>query len=203
MKIVIFSILPVQVGETCRMTDSTSYAGCWAKTVSEESQWLVQAVVVISPIVSCLASCIVLTDIFGLVLLKAGMPASVYENRNLVITLLSSLVLYPLCILKDLSALKSVSVLGVFGHLVAMSALSIRIWDRSYFQGGKFFSAIVPKVQEGIAAAAAVAVAKGSQTGIKAVFKSLSKWFILASLLSYCFVTHYNVSHTHTHLSLA
>ena len=178
------------MGETCRLTDSVSYAGCWAKTVSVESQWLVQGVVVISPIVSCLASCIVLTDIFGLVLLKAGLPPAVYENRNLVITLLSSFVLYPLCILKDLSALKSVSVLGVFGPLVAMGALAYRIFDRSYFTGGKFFTAVVPKVQAGVAAAAGAVAAKGGA----GIVGTLSKYFILASLLSYCFVTHYNVS---------
>lgn len=164
------------------MTDSVTYAGAWAKTVSPESQWLVQSVVVISPIVSCLASSIVLTDILGLVLLKLGMPSSVYGNRNVVIGILSSCVLYPLCILKDLSALKSVSVLGVAGHLVAMGALALRIMDKSYFQGGKFFAP---------AAAAATASAGAVTQAAKA---GLSKWFVLASLLSYCFVTHYNVS---------
>ena len=162
------------------MTDSVTYAGAWSKTVSPESQWLVQSVVVISPIVSCLASSIVLTDILGLVLLKLGLPASVYGNRNVVIGILSSCVLYPLCILKDLSALKSVSVLGVAGHLVAMGALALRIFDKSYFTGGKFFAPAA-------ASASAGAVTQAAKAG-------LSKWFVLASLLSYCFVTHYNVS---------
>ena len=163
------------------MTDSVSYAGAWSKTVSPESQWLVQSVVVVSPIVSCLASTIVLTDILGLVLLKIGMPASIYGNRNLVIGILSTCVLYPLCILKDLSALKSVSVLGVAGHLVAMGALALRIYDKSYFPGGKFFSAVAAASSTATTAAASVGTA------------ALSKWFVLASLLSYCFVTHYNV----------
>ena len=162
------------------MTDSTTYAGAWSKTVSPESEWLVQSVVVVSPIVSCLASSIVLTDILGLVLLKLGVPASVYGNRNLVIGILSTCVLFPLCILKDLSALKSVSVLGVAGHLVAMGALSLRVRDKSYFAGGQYFTAPV-------AGAAKANVAKVG-------FAGLSKWFVLASLLSYCFVTHYNVS---------
>jgi hypothetical protein len=168
------------------MTDSTTYAGAWSKTVSPESEWLVQSVVVVSPIVSCLASSIVLTDILGLVLLKLGMPASVYGNRNLVIGILSTCVLFPLCILKDLSALKSVSVLGVAGHLVAMGALSLRVRDRSYFAGGKFFTAPV---------ATATAVAGVAKASVEKVgLAGLSKWFVLASLLSYCFVTHYNVS---------
>ena len=168
------------------MTDSTTYAGAWSKTVSPESEWLVQSVVAVSPIVSCLASSIVLTDILGLVLLKLGVPASVYGNRNLVIGILSTCVLFPLCILKDLSALKSVSVLGVAGHLVAMGALSLRVRDKSYFAGGQYFTAPV---------AAATAVAGAAKASVAKVgFVGLSKWFVLASLLSYCFVTHYNVS---------
>ena len=176
------------------MTDSTTYAGAWSKTVSPESEWLVQSVVVVSPIVSCLASTIVLTDILGLVLLKLGMPASVYGNRNLVIGILSTCVLFPLCILKDLSALKSVSVLGVAGHLVAMGALSLRVRDKSYFAGGKFFTAPAAAAVSA-AGAAAGAVAGAAKAGVaKAGIAGLSKWFVLASLLSYCFVTHYNVS---------
>lgn len=173
------------------MTDSNTYAGAWSKTVSPESEWLVQSVVVISPIVSCLASSIVLTDILGLVLLKLGMPASVYGNRNLVIGILSTCVLFPLCILKDLSALKSVSVFGVAGHLVAMGALALRVRDKSYFAGGKFFTApLATATATATAAAAGVAKASVAKGGIA----GLSKWFVLASLLSYCFVTHYNVS---------
>ena len=47
------------------MTGTNSYADVWSKTISKESSWVVQMVVLVSPIVSCLASGIVLTGTVG------------------------------------------------------------------------------------------------------------------------------------------
>ena len=49
------------LGKSCEMTNSTTYAEVWSKTVSKTSSWIVQGVTVVAPIVSCLASSIVLT----------------------------------------------------------------------------------------------------------------------------------------------
>jgi hypothetical protein len=49
------------VGETCRMTDSNTYSEAWSRTISPDTEWIVQTVTVVSPIVSCLANTIVLT----------------------------------------------------------------------------------------------------------------------------------------------
>ena len=177
------------VGETCRLTDSATYSEAWSKTVSANSQWIIQSVVVISPIVSCLASTIVLTDIFGLLLRLIGLPGSVYTNRNVVIGILATFVLYPLSILKDLSALKSVSLFGIAGHLTAMGALAVRILDKSYFPGGVFAAPLLaPKKAANAAKAASIAAQKAAS----APGGNAAKWLVLASLLSYCFVTHYN-----------
>ena len=111
------------IGETCRLTNSSTYSEAWSNTVSTKSRWVVQLVVVIAPIVSCLANCIVLADIFRLLFQSLGFPVLVYENRNLVITLLSTFILYPLCIQKSFSGLKTISILGLLGHLTAMLAL--------------------------------------------------------------------------------
>ena len=43
--------------------------------------------------------------------------------------------------LQDLSALKSVSVVGIAGHLLAMAAFGKRIADKSYFPGGVYYVA--------------------------------------------------------------
>jgi hypothetical protein len=172
------------VGETCRLTESATYSEAWSKTVSANSQWIIQSVVVVSPIVSCLASTIVLTDIFGLLLRLVGVPGSVYTNRNAVIAILATFVLYPLSILKDLSALKSVSLFGIAGHITAMGALAWRIVDKSYFAGGKYALSAVAAAK----AAKAAALAKK----IPSPGGNAAKWLVLASLLSYCFVTHYN-----------
>ena len=65
--------------------------------------------------------------------------------------------LYPLSILKDLSALKSVSLFGIAGHLTAMGALAARVADQSYRPGGAFAPAAAAAAQ---AKARAVAAAE-------------------------------------------
>lgn len=172
------------IGETCKLTNSSTYSEAWSKSISQKTQWIVQTVVILAPIVSCLANVIVLTDILGLLFKSVGLPVAVYANRNLVITLLSAVVLFPLCIQSNLSGLKSVSTLGLAGHLLAMGALVVRLLDKSYLPGGQFYKSLlaIPAVVNSPASNAAAAV-------------SVAKWSTLASLLSYCYVTHYNVSH--------
>lgn len=53
-----------------------------------------------------------LTDVLTLALRVAGLPSILYLNRPFVIALLTAAVLYPVCSVKDLSGLKSTSVLG-------------------------------------------------------------------------------------------
>ncbi len=176
------------VGETCRLTKSSTFGEAWSKTVSVKSQWIVQFVVTVAPIISCVANTIVLTDVLKLLLQVAGTPPWVYSNRPYVVLLLCTFILFPICTVKDLSALKSVSVIGLAGQLTAMIALATRLFDGSYKLGGKYYE--TAKIgHQAITAAAAAALSGGSVEPF-----ALSKWFILASLLSYCFVTHYNVS---------
>ena len=175
------------IGETCELTDSFSYPEAWGNTVSLKSQWIVTMTIVIAPIVSCLANSIVLVDILGLIMRNLGLPLALYGNRNTVIAILSTFILFPLCSLKDLSALKSVSAFGILGQLVAMATLAIRLDDKSYFPGGQFFMRKFP-----IPTAAAAAVIPSSIDN--------SKWFVLASILSYCMVSHYNAPRYYSEL---
>lgn len=165
------------VGESCRLTNSTTYSEAWTKSISQKTEWLITTVTLIAPIISSLANTIVLTDIFGFALRYFGLPEVIWGNRNTVITILLSFVLFPISIIKDLSGLRNISVFGILGHLLAVAALGIRILDKSYSVGGRFYDsalhATIPAVLDQY---------------------SPSKYFILASLLSYCFVTHYNVS---------
>ena len=136
---------------------------------------------------SCLASCIVLTDILSLTLKSAGLPLRFYGNRDLIILLLTVLILFPLCCMKDLDALKSVSALGLVGQLTANLALLIRIFDSSYEPGGIYsYHSIQKHLVLQKALSDDLGVVETSSASIK-------EWFVLASLLSYCFNAHYNV----------
>lgn len=177
----------VMIGETCKLTKSSTYGEAWRRTVSEKSEWIIQAVVLIAPIVTCLASTIVLTDILSMSMRGIGAPLSLYGNRNLVIALLGSIILYPLCILQDLSAFKAVSAVGLLGHFSAMAVFAIRILDKSYVLGGKYNPIIAKTIIKTAAKPAATAAATAA-----VVTPVASKWFIVASILSYCFQAHYN-----------
>lgn len=187
------------LGETCRITEKNTFGEAWNTCVSASSQWIVQFVITMAPIVSCIANTIVLTDVLKLLMRVLGLPAMVYGTRPLVVAILAAFILYPVCIVEDLTALKSVSTVGLLGQFTAMAAMGIRILDGSYRAGGQFYATMqtaapAAKVignaavcSKPVAAAAVTAAAGG------AVMASLSKWFVLASLLSYCYVTHYNV----------
>lgn len=181
------------VGKTCEMTGTSTFGEAWEATISKDSRWIVQTVVTVAPIVSCLANVIVLTDILGLIARSLGAPVWLHGNRDLVIALLGTFVLFPLCTMKDLSALKSISVIGIGGHLSAMAAVAFRLKDKSYLPGGAFYTGSL--LEAANVAAAKVSQAQG--TKLSAVTSTtfgadISKWFVLASLLSYCFVSHYN-----------
>jgi hypothetical protein len=167
------------IGETCRMTESNTFSDAWSKAVSSRSSVLVQFVVTVAPIISCIANTIVLTDVIKLFLRLLKAPIWLLNNRAAIVAMLASIVLFPICTVRDLSALRSVSAVGLAGQAAAMSALAIRLFDGSYQPGGAYYTDLTPTILSSSAVSST---------------PTLSKWFILASLLSYCFVTHYNVS---------
>lgn len=169
------------IGETCRITKTYTFSDAWSKAVSEKSNQVVQFVVTAAPIVSCVANTIVLTDVLKMFLRLFHAPSWLLQCRPAIVALLSGVVLYPLCTVKDLAALRSVSAMGLVGQLSAMAALAIRLIDGSYRPGGRYYADLQTSLAN-TAATAGATVSGGS----------ISKWFVLAALLSYCFVTHYN-----------
>lgn len=166
------------VTDTCCMTGSTSYADCWAESVSPKTKWVAQAVVGIGPLVGCLANTIILTDLFSGILQSLGAPVTIFANRNLVAAVLCIGVLYPLCSLPNLNAMKNASLLGLLGQVIATLVIALRAMDKSYFPGGVY-------ALEHNAAAVVKASVLPPSTGIY-------QWCVFAALLSYCCVSHYN-----------
>lgn len=194
------------IGKTCQITKSNSYGEAWRRTVSESSGWIIQAVVIVAPIVTCLANTIVLTDILTLIMKTFGLPFWLHSQRNLVIGILGTFILYPLCILQDLSAFKSVSAVGILGHLTAMGAFAFRLMDKSYLPTGIYHSTSILAKQSGAILSQSVTTASNAiaSTGAAAAAAASSgntaKWFILASILSYCFQSHYNAPRYYSEL---
>lgn len=166
------------VAETCRLTGVSTYGDCWAETVSPKSRWFIQTIICLGPLIACLANTIVLTDLLAAILQSLNFPLALCENRVAVAMLLCGFIIYPLCSVQDLKALQSSSILGFAGQVVAMVVVAVRAADKSYLPGGMYAveQMHIPQV-----------VAESGEAGA-----SLFRWFVFTSLLSYCFVAHYN-----------
>ena len=82
--------------------------------------------------------------------------------------------------------LKSASALGLLGHLSALGVLLKRAFDGSYAVGGQYYA--------GSAIEAAAKAAKKCQVSAAATAFPSSAYFVVASMVSYCIVTHYNTA---------
>jgi hypothetical protein len=171
-------------------------------------------VITIAPWIGCLSNVIVLTDVLRHILLQfislfiangdkgqslaLLMKSLISESRPTVIMILLC-ILYPLCMMKDLSALKAVSLFGLCGHVLTLIVLARRIQDGSYrYPHGQFYESanFATTVSAG---AGSVSPSIASRSWFKYLSNlmttsPLAKTVLFASLLSYCLVTHYNVS---------
>lgn len=173
------------LSEVCRITNSPTYPEAWARTIGPKSKFMVSFVIVMAPIIACLSNTIVLTEVLGTLLSVFGAPASIAGNRNVVIALLSSLVFFPLCVKQNLGNLKNASLFGIFGHLTALGVMAKRAFDGSYAAGGAYYAGSAME-------AAALAAAKTKAKAVVAAPPTLSAYFVVASMVSYCIVSHYN-----------
>jgi len=80
-------------------------------------------------------------DLFGALavgLLPKSVPA-ILKTRSTVLVILHAIPILPLCLLKDLSALKYSSMTGLAGIFYTVYFVFKRLKDGSYSKGGKFF----------------------------------------------------------------
>ena len=175
------------LSEVCRITNSSTYPEAWGRTISQNTKFLVSLVIVLAPIIACLSNTIVLTEVLGTLLKVAGAPVAISGNRNVVIALLSTFIFYPLCVKKDLGTLKSASAFGLLGHLSALGVMLKRAFDGSYAVGGQFYAG------SAMEAAAKAATKSKAAAAVSTAFPT-SAYFLVASMVSYCIVSHYNTA---------
>eukprot|EP01084_Bolivina_argentea_P292720 503311_1 len=96
--------------------------------------------------------------------------------RPVGLTLITMMVLFPLCLLKDLSALAFSSIVGMFGTLFTAIVFGVRYFDRSYTPGGRFYEHLC--------------LSSRGSFGDSAAVNRLT--LILISMLSTGFIAHYN-----------
>lgn len=120
-------------------TNSKNIAEIWSKLFSPKTKWIVD----VSIFALCFGCCVFYSafvgDIFSALASAARLP-SYLTTRWIVLVALSTIVLLPLCLLDDLSALQFSSKIGVAGILITLFYHILRAIDGKYSPGSALLS---------------------------------------------------------------
>lgn len=130
---------------------ANTYRDTWAKVFGEKTAFMPDITVVLLTACAALGYSIIIGDSFAGIAQLAG-ATGVLASSNAWILLLSAFVLLPLALLRDLSSLAIGSVIGTAGTCYTALFIFLRLLDRSYAPGGKFFGAIAASAQPAFAA---------------------------------------------------
>ena len=165
------------IGEACELTGEATFKGLWKRTIGEKSTYLVDSMIA----TMCLSCSVIysgiLGDVFTSLLRQTGFPNQ-WNGRASNIVIISAVVLLPLCLIKDLSALAFTSVLGFTSILYTVLFVLTRFFDGSYrLPGGKY-------LQDGLIVTPAFKTASPWNFGLKSL--------VLTSNLGLAYIAHYN-----------
>ncbi|KAL3934575.1 MAG: hypothetical protein SGBAC_009740 [Bacillariaceae sp.] len=166
------------IGESCELTGEKTFKDLWGRTIGEDSKVLVDMTIALMCFSACVIYSGILGDVFTQLLSQAGFPDQ-WNGRTSNILAITSFILLPLSLIKDLSALAFTSLLGFAAIMYTVFFIVFRALDGSYKIGsGKF-------VADGLLLAQP-AFTKSSLLNFD--FTSL----VLASNLGLAYIAHYN-----------
>ncbi len=162
------------IGRVCALTGADSYSNAWEKTIGDSSAWVPALFCTLKTFIAILAYSMVLAETFAGIFQAMGLGLS----RGQTLIGLTTIVLLPLCLLKNLASLAPFSLLGIFGMALTVACMGVRYFDGSYaLPSGKFLES----------------VAKIPAFGVKGASSVLSaNSFILVCMLSTAFMAHFN-----------
>jgi amino acid permease len=159
------------IGRLCAETNTESYADAWDATVGAKWSWLIAFSCFVDCFAGNLSYSMILADTFTSLL--SGVGIAVTRTQSLLGV--TSVVLLPLCLLKNLSSLAPFSLVGIIGMLYTTLAMVLRYVGGNYQAGGEFFGA--------------VAAPSFGTLGAASVFSPNS--LILMCMLSNAFISHF------------
>ena len=175
------------IGKACEKHNATTFKDVWSKSVGPDSAWAISGAITAKCFFASLAYSIIIGDTFSALASTFALPAFFQVRRN-VILIMTALVLFPLNSLKSLSALAPFSLLGLGGTLYTAIVMAVRYFDKSYAVGGAFYTALK---------AAPKPVLPSFGTGGGGLNM---KAFVLLSMLSTAFISHYGAPQFHREL---
>jgi len=175
------------IGRACEQHNATTFQEAWSRSVGPKSGVFISGIITALCFFAALAYSIIIGDSFSALAKTFGLPAF-FQVRQNVILIMTALVLFPLNSLKSLSALAPFSLLGLSGTLYTAIAMAVRYFDKSYAVGGAFYTALK---------AAPKPVLPSFGTGGGGLNM---KAFVLLSMLSTAFISHYGAPQFHREL---
>lgn len=123
------------IGRVCQNTNTMSYSDAWDATVGKKFSPLIAFSCFIDCFAGNLSYSMILAD--TLMNLMASMGVVVTRTQSLLGV--TSVVLLPLCLMKNLASLAPFSLVGIGGMLYTTLAMGMRWWTKAYAAGGKFY----------------------------------------------------------------
>jgi amino acid permease len=165
------------IGRVCSYTGALSYREAWEKSVSPKSGWVPAAACFLSTSCAVLAYSMILSDTIPQ--LTIAFTGKVITRTQALLSV-TSFVLLPLCLMKNLKSLAPFSLMGIFGMFYTTVAMAVRWLDGSYRAGGRYFENLAPQFLPSFA----------PKSIADSVFDP--NIFLLISMLSTAFMAHYN-----------
>jgi amino acid permease len=178
------------IGRVCALTGTTSYRSAWESSVDASTSWIPALSCTLKTIFATLAYSMILGDTFTSLAVGAGLTG---VSKTVVLGSVTSIVLLPLCLLKNLNSLAPFSLLGSLGMVYTAAAMAIRYFGRAYTvtTGKAALSSLAKDLP------AALRPAFGTN-GAASAFSPVTA--ILLGMLSTAYMAHFNAPKFYTEL---
>lgn len=131
------------IGRVCAFTKSNSYREAWENSISKKSGNIPSISVTFMTVSATLAYSMILADTFRAIFASAGLHLS----RTNTLVGITSGILLPLCLLKNLSSLAPFSLLGIIGMVYTAFAMGVRFFGGAYAPAGALLPDVAAALQ--------------------------------------------------------
>jgi len=134
------------IGRVCSVTGQKTWKGCGSATGGPLLANAMAIVCVLKTFLGCVSWSIVIADSFSGIFRGFGVPEP-FSSRTYVLVGMTLFVLFPMCLIKDLSVLGYTSLAGITGIVYTSVFMLIRCIDGSYAPGGIFYDSLKQEFQ--------------------------------------------------------
>ncbi|KAL7481732.1 hypothetical protein ACHAW6_007404 [Cyclotella cf. meneghiniana] len=163
------------IARVCKMTGATSYADAWDKTRGTKTSWIIA----FSSALDCFAGNLSYSMILADSIRDLLSTFSIATTRTKSLIGVTTLILLPLCLVKNLATLAPFSLLGIMGMAYTSFAIGIRYFGGAYAAGGRFLPDIAKSMQPSFGSIGASGVVSANS-------------LILICMLSTAYIAHFN-----------